>query len=161
MLKICPPPAATIFGAMTRVTYSSPLTLVSIMASQSRVSPWSMCSSPAASPALLTSRSTRPSGSRFRRTSSSERTSNTSVVQRPPAASISAFSAARRSARRPVTVTAYPSFASRSAAARPMPDVAPVIRASFFISNPLFAAKIGKNERFRNTSRMIKVVLRC
>ena len=38
------------------------------------------------------------------------------------------------------------------------PDVAPVIRASFFISNPLFAAKIGKNERFRNTSRMISVV---
>ena len=94
--------------------------------------------------ALFTSTSRPPSAASapatMRRTSVSTPMSPCSTAPWPPAASISAHTAARGPSRRPHSATTAPSRAKRRAMPRPMPLPPPVIRAALPASLPVFCA---------------------
>src|SRR3990172_5573106 len=122
-------------GRIARETLSSPLTLVSIMRSQSSGSPSCSLLSPAASPALLR----RMSGTASSATSSAaaaftaarSRTSTWLVRTVTPCPHLSSeASLSSRSSRRAQSTRLAPSAAKRRAQDIPMPELAPVMSAS-------------------------------
>src|SRR5580704_8440416 len=80
-------------------------------------------------PALFTKTSTGPTASIMPRSASRSLRSAATNRPRPPCAAISWTTSAPRSGSRPCTTTSHPSPASRTAVARPMPEVAPVTSA--------------------------------
>ena len=121
---------------MALETYNSPFTLISIIASQSSLDPDSILSSPCALPALLIKISTvlNPFGKLF----SSEFTLSLSRTSKQRVCTFvckdSSFAiASSRSWRLPHKIKLMLFLANKVAVARPIPEVAPVIRAVFFI----------------------------
>ena len=166
IFTICPLLRAIISGDTARVTYRSPLMLVSIIRSQSSRTPSWIWFSPTASPALLTNtsilRHSTGRDSMLRTTSSLSLTSKHSAsTLMPCCCSRAALSSCSRSLRLPVTIRLYLFSAKISATALPIPDVAPVISAILFIkyswllnvyiSNELYIykkrSKVSKNPR--------------
>ncbi len=136
---ICPLFLLTIPGTMSLVIYRRPLILVSIIVSQSSISPSYSASSPRARPALLinTSISAQSSGSESIAfwTASLSRTSKTSgnVSMFGQRERISFSAAPTFSLVLPVRIISYPPCANLTAQAFPMPLVAPVIKTVLFI----------------------------
>ena len=128
MLMIDPPPLAAIFGAMVAVRKKGALTFTAIVASKSASLNWSV-GPPGKIPALFTRTSTAPASSPRRLTSSKLARSAATNLALPPVDSIAVTTSLPRARSRPLTMTSAPSRASRSATARPMPEVPPVTSA--------------------------------
>src|ERR1700722_20326837 len=128
-LMITPSPRATIFGASTDTSREGACTLAAN--SRSSVLASSCADGPnQANPALLTRMSTSPASSASRSASAGSPRSAPTNRAEPPPFSISATTAAPRSASRLCTMTVAPCAASCIAAALPIPDVAPVTSAT-------------------------------
>src|ERR1700733_13355284 len=151
-LMIAPPPAATMPGAAAWEHRNVPLALTAKLRSQS--SSVASITDPALfTPALLYNTSTRPYSLRICSkalvTCSRSATLATTGSAVPPEAAISPAVSLAASALRSTTATAAPSRANRTAAARPMPDPAPVTTAVLPASLPVIASR----PFFRNENR--------
>src|ERR1700729_715238 len=151
-LMIDPPPAATMPGAAAWEHRNVPLALTAKLRSQS--SSVASITDPALfTPALLYNTSTWRYSLRICSkalvTCSRSATLATMGSAVPPEAAISPAVSLAASALRSTTATAAPSRANRTAAARPMPDPAPVTTAVLPASLPVIASR----PFFRNENR--------
>src|SRR5580693_8150521 len=151
-LMIDPPPAATMPGAAAWEHRNVPLALTAKLRSQS--SSVASITDPALfTPALLYNTSTWRYSLRICSkalvTCSRSATLATTGSAEPPEAAISPAVSLAASALRSTTATAAPSRANRTAAARPMPDPAPVTTAVLPASLPVIASR----PFFRNENR--------
>src|SRR5262245_57551414 len=132
-LTIAPRRCAIMAGRAARVQRKTPLSTTATLRSQVASSIWRR-SSPSATAALLTRTSTRPKADRVsstaRSTSAARETSASTNRARPPSRSISSAVPRPPSGFQSTTTTAAPSAAYRRAIAWPMPEPAPVIRAT-------------------------------
>src|SRR3984957_17849902 len=145
-LMIDPAPAATIKRAATWEHTKVPLALTAKHRSQSS-SVASITDPLLFTPALLYSTSTRPYSSvTFWKAAPTWVISETSALTaraRPPASAISSAVSMAASATRSTTAAAAPSRANRVAAARPIPEPAPVTTATWPLSLPAIGSPSG------------------
>src|SRR3954471_23394312 len=134
MFTMSPDPCSTMPSIAAWVMYIRPRTLVDIIRRQSSVSAPTIVPS-SITPALFTRTSRPPSSSRVRLTAarhcSSSVTSRSSCSTVAPSSRSLPASASSRSRRRAPMATAAPAPASAIAGASPIPDDAPVTRATF------------------------------
>ncbi len=142
-LTIDPPPAATIERAATREHRNVPLALTAKHRSQSS-SVASITEPLLFTPALLYNTSTRPNSlliwANALSTWAGSAMSAPTATALPPAPAISAAVSLAASAAMSTSATAAPSRANNSAAARPIPDPAPVTTATLPASLPVISA---------------------